>query len=656
MHAAGIFSLRDLLYTLPSRYEDLSRCVTVEEARAGERATLCLRRLGEPKLARFHGMTRVTCALGDETGTLTGVWFNQPWMKEALMKRMGETLVYGMVERFGGHKQMNNPAFADQPRIVPIYRSIEGVAGKTHEGIVRQALEHVEELCPEAIPAKMREERGLMDCAEAIRTLHVPPDLQRLSQAQKRETFEQLLIYQLAVARMRRDGRSGAVIPCAAGALDDYWRTLPFCATGAQRRTLIEIARDLAQDAPMARMVQGDVGCGKTAVAFGAMKLCADAGFQSALMAPTEILACQHYESAQRALAPLGVRCGLLVGGMRAAQRRQALENIATGQWNAVIGTHALISKDVRYARLGLCVTDEQHRFGVEQRTALLCKGDASREPNLLVMSATPIPRSLALALFGDLDVSVVDELPPGRSPVQTRLVPERKRKDMYRFVREHVQKGEQAYIVCPLVEEGDTDLKAAQSHLQTLEKGELAGLRIGLTHGRQKGEEKESVLSAFARGELDVLVATTVIEVGVNVPSATMMIIEDANRYGLSQLHQLRGRVGRGTAQSWCFLMANEDDDSERLRVLTTTNDGFEISREDLRLRGPGEFLGVRQHGMPALPAGVSLLGDTGLLHDAAECVRELAQTPEYRSCWEELQRQAAQTLQSVSERVSLS
>ena len=391
----------------------------------------------------------------------------------------------------------------------------------------------------------------------------------------------------------------------------------------------------------MSRLIQGDVGCGKTALAFGAIALTCGAGFQCAMMAPTEILARQHYASARQLLEPMGIRCGLLIGSMKASEKRKAHEAAADGAWQAVFGTHALISEGVRYHRLGLVITDEQHRFGVRQRSMLQERGtEDQRSPHVLVMSATPIPRTLALILYGDLDVSVVDELPPGRTPVRTRLVPEEKRPGMYAFLRSEISRGRQAYVVCPLVEDSEEleDVRSAQTVWKNLTEHELAGLRVGLTWGSQPSAEKEEVLRAFSAGEMQVLVSTTVIEVGVNVPNATVMIVENAERFGLSQLHQLRGRVGRGSEESWCFLLA---DGSEKLRILTQTNDGFEVARKDLELRGPGDLLGTRQSGDAM--NGVLLDGDVRLLEEAARCMRELRENPMYREERTAVERQAA-------------
>ena len=445
--------------------------------------------------------------------------------------------------------------------------------------------------------------------------------------ARRRLAFEQMLMYQAALGMLRGRTESGFAMSIAPDAPEAFWRVMPFTPTGAQRRVLAEIADDLRRDRAMSRLVQGDVGCGKTALAFGAIAMVCGAGYQAAMMAPTEILARQHYESARAMLEPLGIRCGLLTGSMRAREKRVARQALESGEWQAVFGTHALISEGVAYHRLGLSITDEQHRFGVRQRSALQDKGESGRRaPHVLVMSATPIPRTLALILYGDLDISVVDELPPGRVPVKTRIVPKEKRSGMYGFLREQVRQGRQAYVVCPLVEDSEAidNVRSARATYDGLTRGELAGLRVGLTWGAQGAEEKADVLHRFAAGELDVLVSTTVIEVGVNVPNATVMVIENAERYGLSQLHQLRGRVGRGSAESWCFLLAEEN---ERLRILVQTNDGFLVARKDLELRGPGDLMGTRQSG--EMMADFLLDGDVRLLEEASRCMKQLREDP---------------------------
>ena len=655
LHAAGICSLRDLLYAIPHKYRDVCHVSTIADIQPGMRATLQLVREGSAKLTRFGKRSQVTCTFSDETGRITACWFNQPWMKEAINRKTRLTL-HGMVDTFGGRRQLVNPSMETELRIIPVYKPIEGIPQKTHEVLVLQALEMVEVVCPETLPQEIMQQHNLLGCAQAIRALHAPFSMEEIAAAQRRFAFEQMLLYQAAVRMIRDERRKGIPMQLDVGALEAFWDSLPFAPTGAQRRTLCEIAQDLRSDRAMTRMVQGDVGSGKTAVAMGAMLFAMQSGFQTALMAPTEILARQHYAGLKAYFEQRGFQCGLLISGMPAKERREALQKIETGEWQAVIGTHALISKGVRYRNLGLCITDEQHRFGVAQRTALINKGVSDEcAPHLLVMSATPIPRSLALVMFGDLDISIMDEMPPGRLPVTTRIVGDEKRDDMYGFVRKELDAGRQAYIVCPLVEESENSdsLKAAKAHAQELAKGALKGYTIGLTYGSQSAAEKEEALRAFACGETQVLVATTVIEVGVNVPNASLMIIEDADRYGLAQLHQLRGRVGRGTVQSWCFLLSKPND---RLRTLVKTNDGFEVARADLEQRGPGELLGTRQHGEALIPGGAAAYGSMQLLYEAAQCAQELQENPAKRLVWNAVVEEARRFVGRLNERVSIS
>ena len=506
---------------------------------------------------------------------------------------------------------------------MPVYRAIKGIPAKSFRTMMEQALEQVDDTCPETLPNDLRLRHGLCELNFALRQAHFPTNFENLKLARRRLAFEQMLMYQAALGLMRHHKEDGMPIPLAGNATSAFWQTMPFPPTGAQKRVLDEVAADLRKTRTMSRLIQGDVGCGKTALAFGAIAMTCQAGFQAAMMAPTEILARQHFESAKAMLEPRGIRCGLLIGSMKAKEKKAAHAACASGAWDAVFGTHALISEGVAYKNLGLVVTDEQHRFGVNQRTTLQEKGAAEgKAPHVLVMSATPIPRTLALILYGDLDVSVVDELPPGRTPVKTRVVPESKREAMYGFLREEVAKGRQGYVVCPLVDESEMleDVRSAKETYDDLTHGVLHGLRVGLTWGNQKADEKAAVLSEFAAGNLDVLVSTTVIEVGVNVPNASVMIIENAERYGLSQLHQLRGRVGRGSAESWCFLLAEEND---RLRILTQTNDGFLVAQKDLELRGPGDLMGTRQSG--EMLQGFLLDGDVKLLEEAANCMKRL-------------------------------
>ncbi len=621
LRAVGIVSLRDLLYCLPVRYEDRTKITPCAEARGGE--VMVMGVIAQPpKLSRFSGLIRVTATLEDATGKLPLVWYNQPWMMQQLP--VGQSIMlFGRIGISRNRPVLQNGQRVSEPSVQPVYRAVKGIPAKSFRAMMEQALEQVDDCCPETLPQDLRLRHGLCELNFALREAHFPANVDNLKLARRRLAFEQMLMYQAALGLMRRQKEDGIPLPLSADAAEKFWRTLPFPPTGAQRRVLNEIASDLTRSRAMSRLVQGDVGCGKTALAFGAIAMTCGAGFQAAMMAPTEILARQHYESAKAMLEPLGIRCGLLIGSMRVKDKRDAHAACAEGSWDAVFGTHALISEGVAYQKLGLVVTDEQHRFGVRQRSTLQEKGaQDEKAPHVLVMSATPIPRTLALILYGDLDVSVVDELPPGRTPVKTRIVPDEKREAMYGFLRAEVGKGRQGYVVCPLVEDSEMleDVRSAQATYEELVSGVLHGLRVGLTWGAQPAEEKAQVLADFAAGELDVLVSTTVIEVGVNVPNASVMIIENAERYGLSQLHQLRGRVGRGTAESWCFLLANEN---ERLRILTQTNDGFLVAQKDLELRGPGDLMGTRQSG--EMMADFLLDGDVKLLEEAANCMKRL-------------------------------
>ncbi len=621
LRAVGICSLRDLLYSLPLRYEDRTRVVPCAQAREGEALVMGVV-ANPPKLSRFNGLTRVTASIGDESGKLLLCWYNQPWIMQQLP--IGKcVMLYGRVMVKNGRRSMQNAVQVPEPSIQPVYRAVKGIPGKTFREMMLTALSQVDDCCPETLPHALRLRHQLCELNYAIRQAHFPDNLEALRKARRRLAFEQMLMYQAALGLMRHHREDGFPLPLEDGATEAFWSRMPFPPTGAQRRVLKEITADLRRSRAMSRLVQGDVGCGKTALAFGAIALCCGAGYQAAMMAPTEILARQHYASAKALLEPMGITCGLLIGSMRAREKREAHAHAADGSWQVVFGTHALISEGVAYQRLGLAVTDEQHRFGVRQRSTLQDKGAvAGKAPHVLVMSATPIPRTLALILYGDLDVSIVDELPPGRTPVRTRVVPDEKRGAMYGFLREQVKAGRQAYVVCPLVEESEAveNVRSARETFRQLSTNELSGLRVALTWGAQPPEEKAEVLAAFTAGKVDILVSTTVIEVGVNVPNASVMIIENAERFGLSQLHQLRGRVGRGAAESWCFLLAEEN---ERLRILTSTNDGFVVAQKDLELRGPGDLMGTRQAGEMA---GDFLLdGDIRLLEEASQCMRRL-------------------------------
>lgn len=649
LHQAGIFTMADLLLTLPARYQDTTVITPLRDAVPGAEICVCGYPKAAPRLSRFRGLTSVTLRLCDETGSITVVWFNQPWIQNQITEET-QLILYGRIDRDKqGRVRMASPIRVQERGILPMYRALSGIPPKVMRDLMRQALTQLEDCCPETLPDIVRVRHHLCERNFALRQAHFPESRENLALALRRISFEGMLLYQAASSLMRGERQHGVKITLEKNSCDAYWASLPFPPTSAQKRVLQEIADDLSAPYAMGRMVQGDVGCGKTALAFGAMALAAQAGYQSALMAPTEILARQHLESALKILAPLGISCGLLLGGMKTAERKEALEKIASGEWQAVIGTHALISEGVTYQKLGLVVTDEQHRFGVRQRKMLSKK--AEEAPNELVLSATPIPRTLALVLYGDLDLSVVDELPPGRTPVKTRIVPEEKRQGLYDFIIRQAAEGKQTYIVCPLVEESETlDARSAESTYAELCTGPLSSLRLGLTHGSQDAAEKEKTIAAFAAGKIDVLVATTVIEVGVNVPSATVMVIENADRFGLSQLHQLRGRVGRGAAESWCFLMAAPN---ERLKTLCETNDGFVIAKKDLEMRGPGDFLGTRQHGSTLIP-GMALGADVPLMEESAACLRTL-RSPGYEEEWEEVKKSARAAFARVMDEVAM-
>ena len=655
LRAMGIVSLRDLAYTLPIRYEDHSRRQPCGDHSQGP----CLMEgiVRSVSLNRFsRGMSRTLVRLQDESGWVNVCWFNQPWIARQIT--VGQRLrVYGHLTLYNGTAMLQNPRSTHETGLVPVYSARHGIPGSLFRDMMKQTLNRIDEICPETLPERVRSDLQITGLSNALREIHFPSTLSTLDRARRRIACEEFLNYLVYVSEARQERRQGAPFFGTAEALKRYWEAIPFRPTGAQSRVLQEIADDLGKERAMSRLLQGDVGCGKSLVAFGAIALAHAAGYQAAMMAPTEILARQHFQDAEKLLLPLGIRCALLTGETKAAERKRILRLLAAGEIDVLFGTHALTSADVTYHSLRLVITDEQHRFGVHQRTALEKKAE-NRDavyPHVLVMSATPIPRSLALILYGDLDLSIIDELPKGRKPVKTRLVPEEKRDRMYCFVREEISRGRQAYIVCPLVEdkeeteaEGEQTLKSARTLYEKLREGPLKGFSIGITWGGQKNEEKEATLEAFRTGQIQVLIATTVIEVGVNQPNATIMIIENAERFGLCQLHQLRGRVGRGSEESWCFLMSETGgtDAGERLRTICTTNDGFLIAQKDLEQRGPGDLIGVRQSGafMFEGSAAGAAGGDMRLLGEVSDYVRVVSRDDGYRTEWNRLQKNAKQ------------
>lgn len=622
----GIESLYDLISYFPRDYEDRSQLLTIDRLEPDVPACFEAMVISKPRTAHIRkGLDLTKLTVADDTGRLQLTFFNQSYVADQL--QYGASYIfYGKLDGGLIGTQMANPIF-ERPesdgvvtrRIMPIYALTAGISNKILVKAIAQALSACADCLPEILPQSLRSRFSLCDAVFAYETIHQPKSFEALEKARHRLIFEEFFIFSAGLALMRAKRTNVAHEPYQALELSPLRSALPYTLTGAQERAIADILGDFARAQPMNRLVQGDVGSGKTVIAAAAAYCAAQNGFQTALMAPTEILAEQHYQGLTPLFDRLGVSAALLTGSMGAAAKRQAKAAIADGSAQVVIGTHALLTGDVRFAHLDLVIADEQHRFGVAQRAALSAKGC---DPHLLVMSATPIPRTLALILYGDLELSVVDELPPGRMPIDTFLVGESMRARINTFIRKQVEGGHQVYIVCPAVEENEeSSLKSAEMWAQALRQVVFPDLTVDLIHGRMKGAEKEAVMARFAAGETQILVATTVIEVGVDVPNATLIVVENAERFGLSQLHQLRGRVGRGNAQSYCVLFSDHPspDTQARLKVLCDSNDGFRIAEQDLALRGPGDFFGQRQHGLPAFKAA-NLSCDLETLRDAQE------------------------------------
>ncbi len=602
----NIFTLGDLICHFPRAYEDRTRLVTIDKLEADVPACFKAMVMNTPRTHHVRkGLDLTRVQIADHTARLTLTFFNSKYAAEQLQYGT-EYIFYGALSGDYSGYGMTNPVFerldsapVTTRRVLPIYPLTAGLSNAAMLKAVRQALA-ICDVPAEILPESVRRQYGILPAERAYYAIHEPASMEEAEMAKKRLIFEEFFVFSAGLSLMRAARAQKKTIPYKNCDLSGFYSRLPFTLTGAQSRAIGEIAADLQRGAPMNRLVQGDVGSGKTMVAAAAACLAIQNGKQAALMAPTEILAEQHFASLSKLLTPLGIAVCLLTGSMTAKQKTQTRTAIEQGQVQLVIGTHALVSDTTIFHDLGLVITDEQHRFGVGQRAKLSAKGE---DPHLLVMSATPIPRTLALLMYGDLEVSVLDELPPGREPVDTFLVGESYRARINAFIRKQVTEGHQCFVVCPAVEENDgMDIKAATVWAEMLQKTVFPDLRIALLHGQMKGAEKEAAMAAFARGEADVMVATTVIEVGVDVPNATLMVIEDADRFGLSQLHQLRGRVGRGDAKSYCILTSHNKNAEtlQRLKALCKTTDGFKIAEEDLQLRGPGDFFGNRQSGLP--------------------------------------------------------
>jgi ATP-dependent DNA helicase RecG len=634
-NALGIYTVKDLLYYFPRNYEDRGNIKAINAMMDGEFVSV----IGEVSLIYPTSRARTgkyinRIVFKNETGYIVGVWFNQPYIKKNF--DIGQkAMLYGKVSRKMGEIQIVDPQYERDVEVLsgnnisPVYPTSKFVTQGNFRKSTQQALTYMDELVFEIMPENIRKVFGLLDIKAALREIHFPTSFEMQALAEKRIKFEELLILQLGLFLAKStfsQDKTALPLPICQE-MKSFKDELPFTLTNAQTRTVREILKDMKECKPMNRLVQGDVGSGKTIVAIIALFNCAMMGYQAAMMAPTEILAEQHFHSISNMMKKWNLKVALLKGSLAKKQKEALLKQIASGEIDIVVGTHALIQNHVEFNNLALAITDEQHRFGVRQRAELINKG---YNPHVLVMTATPIPRTLALFMYGDMDISIINELPPGRQKIETKHVGVNMRDKVYDFVKNQVKMGHQAYVVCPLVEESEKlEAESAVEISEFLKENFFKDVHVGLLHGKMKPKEKDDIMLRFKNGEIKVLVSTTVIEVGVNVPNATMMIIENADRFGLAQLHQLRGRVGRGEHKSYCILITESKSQvtMERMKIMTQTTDGFVIAEKDMELRGTGEFFGTRQHGLPELKLA-NLVRDIEMLKETRDIIKEIVES----------------------------
>ena len=623
----GIFTVDDLIRHYPRKYLDYSNTVSVKDAPPDTPVFIKATMITPVKESMIRkGLTLYKCNFSDGETVIRVTIFNNKYLAKAL-RTFDDYILYGKVEKTFTSASMSSPQIerADKAEVHPIYPTTEKLSVKAISNSVRNALALVGKI-PETLSNDILKKYDLVSLDFATRQIHFPSDEKNIEPARHRLIFDELLTLQLGLLKLKEKDVKGNSCKIKKDFTNEFYSLLPFTPTGAQQRAVADCIEDMQSDRMMNRLIQGDVGSGKTAVAGAVIYTVIKNGAQAALMAPTEILATQHFESFKKLFASTDVRVALLTGSVKAGEKKEIKRALCNGEIDLIVGTHALIQNDVEFENLGLVCTDEQHRFGVQQRANLAMKGD---NPHLMVMSATPIPRTLGLIIYGDLDISLLDELPPGRQEIRTDVVTSAYHKRIYKFIRDAVDRGEQAYIVCSLVDEGESDLISAKEYADNLAKNEFVGYSVGLLHGKMKPAEKDRVMQSFAEGETQILVSTTVVEVGVDVPNATVMLIENADRFGLSQLHQLRGRVGRGKNKSYCILVSDNKSDSsrERLQVMKHTSNGFDIADYDLKSRGPGDFFGKRQHGLPDLKIA-DMLEDTETLRQCRECALKMLES----------------------------